>query len=49
MDGKRKEINLAKLILDLSKVEEEPVSCNMIFERPFLMNTNTLHFSNNGA
>ena len=48
MDGKRKEINLAKLILDLS-YEEEPVSCNMIFERPFLMNTNTLHFSNNGA
>ena len=44
MDRNSKDVNLAKLIRELLEVKTERVSCNMIFERPFLANANNLCF-----
>ena len=39
MDRNSKEMNLA-----IREFKTEHISCNIIVERPFLMNVNTLHF-----
>ena len=49
MDRNSKELNFSKTNLRIIMSQNRTLSCNMIFERPFLTNANTLRFKYNEA